>query len=139
MIAHTVHVSKYARVLLLEDDPKRIEWFVGQLEYWSLNLQVVRDVDSAIETVARADEPFDVMFLDHDLSIADQSYRLRPNHELNSGSTFAQSFVEHGFVASAIVIHSWNPGGAANMARIFEQYGAKAAYLPFGTFEIRLV
>lgn len=134
MILHVVTLSSRAKVLLLEDDPDRLRWFRQRLP---AGLFHTSSADEAIQKIATS-EPFDVMFLDHDLSIADQSYRLRENHEFNSGSKFAQSFVEHGFVANSIVIHSWNPGGAVNMAHIFEQYGAKAAYLPFGTFEIRV-
>jgi hypothetical protein len=140
VIQKWVYVPSHARVFLLEDDPTRIEWFKGRFagSLRSGNLHMAKDADSAIQAIAR-EEPFDVLFLDHDLSIADQGYRLNPAHEFNSGSTFARSFVEAGFVAKNIVIHSWNPGGAANMAAIFERHGSVAAYLPFGTFDIRVV
>jgi hypothetical protein len=137
-IRSVVRIPRDAKILLLEDDPNRIEWFHAELGKFLDPglLHIAFDAAGGIHAVAAADPPFDLMFLDHDLSIEQQSMALRPDHEFNSGSSFAQSFVEQGFVANHIIIHSWNPAGAQNMVQIFENYGIRAAYLPFGSFKI---
>jgi hypothetical protein len=127
-----VYVPAKARVLLLEDDHERIRWFQEQL---GASIDWTSSADDAIRYITKAWEPYDLLLLDHDLSILDQKYTLDPDAEQNnSGSRFARSFVEGGFVARSIIVHSWNPSGAMHMVRLFETNGNKAAYLPYGTF-----
>ena len=53
-------------ILVVEDDPKRIEWFRAQYKT-AHELVFTSDPDEAIRLLQREEDDWDVLFLDHDL------------------------------------------------------------------------
>jgi CheY-like chemotaxis protein len=124
-MAMKIMVPRQARVLVLEDSPERIAWFKQHLP----DARYVATVTDAILAMA-SDKHYDVLFLDHDLGGTN-------SHGYNEtgpgcGEDVARHILDSGYVADSVVIHSWNPVGAANMAR----HLPGAVLARFGTFEI---
>jgi hypothetical protein len=128
MIRSCIRIPRDARVLLLEDDVERIRWFEQRIP----RLQVVSTSLGCITAVARALKPFDLIFLDHDLELA----TWQADGSFDTGMHAARSIAENGYCGDQVVIHSWNPAGAANMASLFER---RVHLMPFGQFEIELI
>lgn len=127
----TIQLATGSRIFVLEDDHLRMEWFRSKMP----DLIHAKTANQAIEILVTDKTPFDMIFLDHDLSILDQKYTLDLNAEKdgNTGSRVAKSMAEGGYIGEYVVIHSWNPAGAANMARLLEN---GVHILPFGSFDI---
>jgi hypothetical protein len=87
---------------------------------------VARTADEAISYLAL--EHFDFVFLDHDLGIMDQ-YGTAP---AGNGKMVAKFIASQGYIGDNVVIHSWNPDGAAEMKNALRN----ACVIPFGQFEI---
>jgi hypothetical protein len=120
-------LSKNARVFLLEDSLERIGWFQKRIE----NLTVTNTADEAIAVLAFT-QPFDFLFLDHDLGeIESGGY----NESAGNGEHVADHLAGTGFLGERAVIHSWNPSGAMKMKNLLNN----AMAIPFGVFDIELV
>lgn len=126
-----IRVGADARVFILEDDEARMRWFNDRI-HDEAELVHASNAEEAIRILAARRVPFDIMFLDHDLSYVDQSLTEIPSHD-NTGSRVAHSIAENNWLAETVVIHSWNPAGAANMAAVL---GPSVVVIPFGSFEI---
>ena len=101
-----------ARILILDDDPKRHDQF--RKNYIGHNLIHVHDADTCIEALIE-NSLFDVIFLDHDLG--GRVYVGTDEH--NTGSTVAKWLAENPSKCSEnIIIHSLNPAGRQNMKAI---------------------
>lgn len=110
-------------VLVVEDDPMRIEWFKSRIP----SALFVDSAEGAIMLLQ--DQPgIDAVFLDHDLNFADAAF---PNLRPGSGVRVARHLAQLKF-QGFVVIHSVNEAGARAM--LSHLPAAHAA--PFGTFEI---
>ena len=118
-----IEVPRGARVLLLEDSQARIKWFNERIP----DIFIANTVGEAITLLAS--KQFDVFFLDHDLGLLDADGKPGPE---GNGAMFAKYLSETGYLGGDTVIHSWNPTGAANMAKSLPN----ATVIPFGKFEI---
>jgi hypothetical protein len=105
---------RLAKILVLEDDPTRLQGFVIGLK--GMDYTLVSNPIMAVGYLALYD--WDVLFLDHDLG----------------GNAFCPSDEKSGFavacwlsenpthVPGKIVIHSWNPAGVENMQAVLQAY-----------------
>ena len=110
-------------IFILEDDQARID--IYEKIYNDCRLTIVRKADEAI-SILKSSSPteFDLITLDHDLG--NEVYC--PSDD-NSGYWVAKYISEHRHFDCPIVIHSWNPAGAFNMANKLP----KAVRIPFST------
>lgn len=113
-----VTLPRYAKVLLLEDSPMRIEWFEKKVP----GIAVVRSVQEFIDYF-KTGPTVDFVFFDHDLG------------EGGSGYDAAVWLTERfGAVNRWGLIHSWNRAGAARMQQVLKAVPA----IPFGEFDIEI-
>lgn len=137
------------RILFLDDDLKRCEIFKRMIEADSREWQLVIVHDAATAIQDLKDASFDWVFLDHDL----EHYPFAPIEGKNTGSEVAR-FIENvrwedpeAFHKTKFVIHSNNPGGAAEMFRLIGDLwfkrtlgnlqAVKTMVAPFGTWVFR--
>lgn len=112
-----------ARVFVLEDNSKRLSWFCERLP----DAAFAYDANTAITRLAN--EQFDVLFLDHDLQP-----RLMDSGEEDTGYTVAKFLASEQNIHNRdcqIIVHSWNPAGAANIVNLIG-----GTHIPFSSFEI---
>jgi CheY-like chemotaxis protein len=104
--------------LVLDDDPVRLGRFRGWLRGHKVAFAL--DADAAIDAL-QAHGPFDVAFLDHDLGPG------------ATGRTVAEHIaaMPRARRPARVVIHSWNPRGAADMHAILQRAGVDSAIAPF--------
>ncbi len=107
------------RVFILEDDPMRMREFyrvlIGKDQVTVTHIESCSQVD-------RFKPPYDVICLDHDLG-----GRQLVEHEDN-GHLFTKLVKDLINPDAAIIVHSYNHGGARNM---LETLG-RGVYMPFG-------
>lgn len=127
-----IKIPNNARVFILEDNEERMDWFRHKLGHQP----GYRRASNALQaiTILSQEATFDIMFLDHDLSFIDEG-QFNEHTYANSGSRVAASMAEHGWLAEHVIIHSWNPAGAANMAKVL---GNGVHVIPFGQFDIEI-
>jgi hypothetical protein len=122
-----VRIPEAARVLVLDDDPKRLEWFRGSVGAATGHTPTCcTTVDGLIHELESGE--FDVVFLDHDLCWLDAAYSERKH---GNGKEAARYLAWMGF-KGMVVIHSVNEDGAQAM----KSYLPQARVAPFGTFEL---
>jgi CheY-like chemotaxis protein len=125
-----VRVPEGTRVLVLDDDPKRLDWFRGSVgEATGHAPTCCTTVDEMIRDL-EGDE-FDLVFLDHDLCWQDAAYSERKH---GNGKEAARYLAWMGF-KGMVIIHSVNEDGAEAM----KTYLPQARVAPFGTFELEAV
>jgi len=107
------------RILILEDDPKRIGWFKEFTE--GHRADFVEDAVLAIMAVHRI--KYDVIFLDHDL---DERVYV-PSEEPNTGYQVAKAIPSSINNDTIVVIHSHNDAGVKKMASVLKSFH----FLPF--------
>jgi CheY-like chemotaxis protein len=124
------------RILVLDDDDTRHEWFK---EYFKdFEAQHVYTVDGAI-TALIADPQYDFVFLDHDLN--DNQYKSvthidgdnipgfvgQCRKELTGldVTLFIARILEPEKRPKEVVVHSWNPPGAERMIQMLREVGIK--------------
>lgn len=84
-------------------------------------MTIVHNVDDAIRMLGCG--LWDVVSLDHDLE--PQHYEnLQGNHG-RSGMAVAEWIAENAPLIERVIVHSWNPWGAANMANVIQSAGYK--------------
>ncbi len=129
-IALRVKVPEAARVLVLDDDPKRLEWFRESVHEATRHAATCcTTVDDLVQELE--ENEFDVVFLDHDLCWQDAAYSERKH---GNGKEAARYLAWLGF-KGMVIIHSVNEDGAKAMKVYFPQ----ARIAPFGTFELEAV
>lgn len=121
-----IRIPRHAKCFLLEDSPERIAWFQDRLP----SIDVTENVSDAIEALSH--NVYDFVFLDHDLGLLDYAGYTGP---VGNGQAVASFLSGRGFIGHNVIIHSWNPMGAARMKDILE--GAMA--IPFGQFDIEFI
>jgi len=103
------------QILILEDNPERKKAFHKGLGVRH-HLAIVDTVELAIElakTATENNDPFDVIFIDHDLG--GEIYAA--SDEKNTGYQFAKWLQENNIKAQ-FVTHSLNPAGAMRICQV---------------------
>lgn len=122
------------KILILDDMPERHAFFERcAAEH---NRVHVSTADQFFEAVEAADEPFDVIFLDHDLGDnpkveATKSYGMYNTRTLDGSDCayWLASSMKH--KVGRVVVHSINPSGAKRMVDILNDRGVRAVWTPF--------
>ncbi len=116
------HMVDRISVLFVDDMPERHRLFRAKFSD-TFDTAWAKNFDEAVDRMC--DRSFDVIFLDHDLSV--ESVMCDPNdcREM-TGSDIAKFLVDkrHMIERSAlIIVHTLNPAGAENMVSILEGGG----------------
>jgi len=111
------------KILVLEDDPKRIETFRSTLGQH--DLVVTTEAADAIK--ALQENVFDIIFLDHDLG----GEAFVAIEDKNTGSEVVRWICNNANLSSQIIIHSLNAPAALNMKCKLEKVGLVAERIPF--------
>ena len=113
------------RIFVLEDDLNRRQTMGEQL----LPEDEVTTIDTCTQAI-KFQPPYDLVLLDHDLG------GRQMEHHVDCGTVFVRMMLPELMRAdvSRIVIHSYNPDGAARMARDL-QHRAHVYVAPFGGAE----
>lgn len=104
------------KILFLDDDKERIRVFMLSTSIYH-ELHIAETAKDAITHLINYPEPWDLVYLDHDLG-GKQMVASGPG----TGYEVACWIEEHEPVIQQIVIHSWNPAGAARMAVALRHY-----------------
>lgn len=108
----TFHVPAHWRVFVLDDTEDRLRWFRKHLP--GVELRWAKTAKLAIEILST--EPFDLVFLDHDLSFMDAGF---PERQFGNGKEVARFLAIKKF-RGRVVIHS-HADAARLMAKILPQ------------------
>jgi len=112
------------RILVLEDNQDRIEWF--KRIYRNHELYITCNLVKARELCWEYE--FDVMFLDHDLG----ENNLAAVEQEETGYGFVKWLTIEGIQKKAIYyIHSMNPTGANAMQNLLQDNGYYSLWLPY--------
>lgn len=110
------------KILVLDDDPLRIDAF--RELFSGHDTRFFQDSDSMTAFLKGTPEPYDLVFLDHDLG---------GDVLKNNGLIVARFLAEHTLEIGAILIHSSNPVGAEQMEHVLKKkyrvYRAPDVYL----------
>lgn len=111
------------RVFVLEDDPLRIQWF--RERFIGHDLTLAESVSEALEKFTGG---YTLACLDHDLG----GQQMVDSEEENTGAEFVRlKGKEFGDHRGVVIVHSYNPVGAAQMVSMLEEVGADVVYAPF--------
>jgi len=110
-------------IFILEDDVTRMQYFYKIFE--KDNVTWAKDAPEGLEAISN--KKFDIIFLDHDLG----GEQMVSSSHRNTGYTVAKEIHNSINKDTRVVIHSFNPIGAANMAACLP----RAQRRPFGTFD----
>ena len=112
------------RILIVEDDRWRLEWFKQNLKNHCL--YITKDVDDACKALHNR---YDILFLDHDL--ADEHYiSLAAGKEVKEGTGYeVAKYIKENNINIKTIVHSWNSVGAANILYVLPD----SIYTPFAT------
>jgi CheY-like chemotaxis protein len=115
------------RVLLLDDDTRRHEWFERRFKGDSLD--VTETATEAIELLGA--KFYDAIFLDHDL--LPEHYYAESNDDERTGYRVARWLAENAQAqqASTIIVHTRNADGAMRMIELMRRSGRNPEYVPF--------
>jgi DNA-binding NarL/FixJ family response regulator len=112
-------------VLFLDDSVRRAkaaaEQFAGD------TFCLAGTADTAIEYLRLAEEPWDLVMLDHDLG----GKVFQDSLETNTGMEVVRYIERTQPEIKRIVVHSWNSPAAREMVSRLEQAGYEASYQPF--------
>lgn len=116
------------RILLLDDDPKRHDWFAQRFVGDRLDIAIAPV--AAIELLTAHN--YDAIFLDHDL--LPEHYHTRDLlDEENTGYAVAAWLAARSDVqaATTIIVHTRNAQGALKMVQKMRAAGRRAEYVPW--------
>ncbi len=115
------------RVLLVEDDETRCQWFRSRLA--ECDLDVTCDAREACELLARNE--YDLILLDHDLR-EEHYFSDEPDDE-RTGYAVARWLADNPTAQrdALILVHSLNYTGAARMVGVLRDAGREAEHIPF--------
>ena len=115
------------RVLLLEDDPNRCEWFTGWIPHavWDVTCNTGVAVNWLLE------RSYGLILLDHDL--LEQHYFSATPDDLNTGFAVAKWLAKNpeSQKEARILVHSMNFDGANRMVEVLTSAGRDARHIPF--------
>ena len=123
-----------ARVLIVEDDGARCEWFRDRLR--AHELDVTCDPAEAVRWLA--ERQYELIMLDHDL--LDTHYFSDERDDDRTGYAVAAWLAAHpaSQPRAEIVIHSLNYGGSLRMRDLLVEAGFRAECIPFHHLQNRL-
>ena len=116
------------RVLVLDDDERRHEWFAARFAGDQLDIAVAPD--NAIALLGAHD--YDAIFLDHDL--LPEHYRTTDaRDDERTGYAVAAWLAARPDVqqATTIIVHTRNANGALKMVQTMRAAGRRAEYVPW--------
>jgi CheY-like chemotaxis protein len=115
------------RVLIVEDDEVRREWFRGRLD--ACELTITCDAGEAVRLLA--ENEYDLILLDHDL--LENHYRSDESDDERTGYAVAAWLAAHRGAQprAEVVIHSLNYAGAERMLAALLAAGFDAQCIPF--------
>ena len=116
------------RVLLLDDDERRHDWFAERFDGDQLDIAV--EPATAIELLAA--NAYDAIFLDHDL--LPEHYRTTNSRdEERTGYAVAAWLAARPEVqpSTTIIVHTRNANGALKMVSKMREAGRRAEYVPW--------
>lgn len=117
------------KILILDDDDVRHEWFARELG--NNELVHIHTFDEFVETLNK--DSFDVIFLDHDLN--DHGYKSveifgmpysRPTELTGLDAAEHMTNLPSSKRPDKVIVHSWNPGGARLMMDTLKKAGFNA-------------
>lgn len=112
------------RILFLDDDPRRAEVFLDR------NPEAVW-IQTARECIAKLTEPWDEVYLDHDLGGEHYVDVERDDCGMEVVRWLCREPVAH-LIETPFVIHSHNLAAALMMVLLMRETGYRAEFLPFG-------
>lgn len=119
------------RVFILEDDWRRMEFFLEALDGHEVDR-----AESVADAVAMYKPPYDLILLDHDLG---GEQFVSSDHD-NTGYQFAKHLAQnHTCGQSQVIVHSWNMGGARRMVEVLKRVGWTVEAEPFGSTLLRVL
>ncbi|MFN2599113.1 MAG: cyclic-phosphate processing receiver domain-containing protein [Pyrinomonadaceae bacterium] len=115
------------RVLIVEDDETRCQWFRSRLP--DRELDVTCDVAQA--TAWLAERHYDLILLDHDLT--EEHYFSDVRDDERTGYAVAAWLAAHpqSQPGAQVVVHSLNYEGASRMCALLTEAGYDAEHIPF--------
>lgn len=112
-------------VLFLDDSQKRVDVAIDHFE--EETLCIAMDAETAIRYLAVAEEPWDLVMLDHDLG----DHVFQDSNEENTGMEVVR-YIEFNLPKiKRIIVHSWNPGAGREMEQRLTKLGYPTTYAPF--------
>jgi hypothetical protein len=122
------------RVMLLEDDERRCEWFAKRFK--GDQLDMATDVDQAKQFLSS--ERYDAIFLDHDLM--PEHYNSSTFDDERTGYAIATFLAGQPKLqrSATIMVHSYNADGGLRMVEELRRGGRHAEYVPFHFLEERI-
>lgn len=108
------------KILILEDDPKRISKFKQNFIGRDVDVTYVEEAIDAINQIK--EHKFDILFLDHDLG----GKVYEPIDDPNTGSEVAR-YINKNPIDSIVIVHSLSLLGKNNMLNLIKD----SIYLPF--------
>ena len=115
------------KIFILEDDPSRMVIFRKML----VDHDITHTDQARKAAFTLKSYKYDFIFLDHDLG----GEQMVDSSEENTGYTAAKAIPGSINSNTPIVIHSYNPSGAANMAALLPN----AKRVPFGLFDASIL
>lgn len=114
-------------VFLLDDDPRRHEWF--RKRFTGDNLAIAEDVAQGVTLLQQG--LYDAIFLDHDL--LPHHYKSSAHDDENTGYAIAKWLAENKKVhrAATIIVHTRNADGGLRMVELLRDSQREAEYVPF--------
>jgi CheY-like chemotaxis protein len=122
------------RVLLLDDDVLRHEWFAKQFRGDALDTAI--DPARAVELLSA--NYYDLIFLDHDL--LPEHYYAEGTDDERTGYAVAHWLASRPDRqgAASIVVHTRNADGALRMVELLRRSGRQAEHVPFHLLASRI-
>ncbi len=116
------------RVLLLDDDPKRHDWFAQRFAGDQLDIAIAPTAAIALLTANN----YDAIFLDHDL-LPEHYHTRDPVDEEHTGYAVAAWLAARPAVqaATTIIVHTRNDKGALKMVQKMRAAGRRPEYVPW--------
>lgn len=126
-LAHVTPARNPIRVFLLDDDPRRHEWF--QARFKGDTIDIALDVPAALELLTS--NSYDAIFLDHDLH--PEHYNSLTTDDERTGYAIASWLAERAELqrASTILVHTRNADGAMRMVEELRRAGRSVEFVPF--------
>jgi len=116
------------KILIVDDDPKRIKFF--QKQYQDEHLVVACDSYKKAVKALQLNSPFDIIQLDYDLHYCNDDSYIEPvttetrfSTQTYSGADVAYyiiNFLSFDERPKHVIIHSWNDQGVIQLQRMFD-------------------
>ncbi len=121
-------------IFLLDDDSRRHRWFIKRFK--GDEVLIAENVAEAKDMLA--ENPFDAIFLDHDL--LPEHYDSSDLDDENTGFAIAKWLGENKDLQSAatIIVHTRNSDGGMRMVEILRDGQRSVEYVPFPLLDLKI-